>query len=134
MDPAQVEFRACLAQIGWNDRQCNAIVGEGFASIDQLGNMWLNDVSCICSSIAKLTNKRGGVSVGCALVHRLKGFVWWVKDNHRCGIDICNRNEWNLQVCQDSTDCMDIEDARGDDVSKLDPLASSRMGTGSSGS
>jgi hypothetical protein len=120
MDP-EVEFPACLAQIGWNIQQCNAIVGEGFTSINQLGDMLLKDVSHICSAITKLTNQRGGVRIGYALVRRLKGFVWWVKDNHCCGINVCDSNEWSLQVCQDSTDYMDVEDARADNVSELEP-------------
>jgi hypothetical protein len=38
------ELRDCLAQIGWSDRQCDAIVAEGFKGLEDLGEMLLKDV------------------------------------------------------------------------------------------
>jgi hypothetical protein len=120
VDPAQAEFRACLALIGWNPRQCNMIVAEDFTNVDDLGDMLLKDVSHICTTISKLSNARGGVRIGCALIRRLKGFVWWVKD-HQCRDQDADGADWNLQVCKDSIDCMDVEDARANNASPIDP-------------
>jgi hypothetical protein len=120
MDVDQAESCACLALIGWNPRQCDAIVAEGFTNIDNLGDMLFKDVSHICATISKLSNARGGVRIGCALVHRLKGFVWWVKDHQRRDQD-AEVADWTLQVCKDSIDCMDMEDAKADNASPIGP-------------
>jgi hypothetical protein len=120
MDPAQAEFCACLALTGWNPRQCDAIVAEGFTNIDDLGDMLLKDVSHICATISKLSNAPGGVRIGCALIRRLKGFVWQVKDHQRCD-QIAEAADWTLQVCKDSINCMDMKDARANNASQINP-------------
>ena len=89
------EVRDCLARIGWNFRQCDAIVGEGFESIEDLGEMLLKDVSSVCAPISKLAANRGGVRIGYALVRKLKGLIWWIKDHHCCGQDADEAN-WTL--------------------------------------
>ena len=77
------ELRNCLARIGWNICQCNAIVREGFESIEDLREMLLKDVSNVCATISNLAANCGGVRIGYALVRRLKGLDWWIKDHHR---------------------------------------------------
>ena len=79
----ELELRICLARIGFSLCQCEAIVAEGFGSIDNLGEMLLKDVSNVCATISKLAANHGGVCIGYALVHQLKGFVWWIKDHNR---------------------------------------------------
>jgi hypothetical protein len=109
-----------VSPIGWSPPQCDAIVVEGFTNIDNLRDALLKDVSHICTTISKLSNARGGVRVGCALVCRLKGFVWWVKDRQHRDQDV-EVADWTLQVCKDFIDCMDMEDARADNASPIDP-------------
>jgi hypothetical protein len=107
--------------IGWNPRQCDAIVAEGFTNVDNLGDALLKDVSHVCTTISKLLNARGGVRIGCALICRLKGFVWWAKDHQRHDQD-ADRAGWTLQqVCKDSINCMNVEGARAKDASPIDP-------------
>jgi hypothetical protein len=48
------------------------LLKAGFANIDDLGDMLLKNVSHICTTISKLSNARGGVRVGCALVRSLQ--------------------------------------------------------------
>ena len=120
MNAEEIELRICLTRIRFNDRQCGAIVAEGFGSIDDLGEMLLKDVSNICATISKLAANRGGVRIGYALVRRLKGFVWWIKDHSRRN-QVADKVDWDLQVCKDSTDYMDMEDARADDSTKIEP-------------
>ena len=133
MNAEELELRICLARIGLNVRQCKAIVAEGFGSMDDLGEMLLKDVWNVCATISKLPANRGGVRIGYALMRRLKGFVWWIKDHSRRGqgIDLA---DWDLQVCKDSTDYMDMEDARADDSTKIEPPGNPRMAIGSNGS
>ena len=83
----ELELRDCLARIGWNVRQCDAIVEEGFESIEDLGKILLKDVSNVCATISKLAANCGDVCIGYALVRKLKGLVWWIKDHHRHGQD-----------------------------------------------
>ena len=72
----KLELRIYLTKIGFNDRQCVAIVVEGFGSMEDLGEMLLKDVlSTVCATISKLPTNRGGVGIGYALVRHLKGFV-----------------------------------------------------------
>ena len=73
--------------------------------------MLLKDVSNICVTIFKLAANRGGVCIGYTLVHRLKGLIWWIEDHHRLGQQDADEANWDLQVCKDSTDFMDMEDA-----------------------
>jgi hypothetical protein len=61
MNVDEIELRDCLIQIGWNIRQCDAIVAEGFSSIEDLGEMLLKDISHVCTTISKIPNNRGGV-------------------------------------------------------------------------
>ena len=124
----ELELRDCLARIGWNIRQCDAIIGEGFESIEDLGEMLLKDVSNICATISKLAAKHGGVRIGYALVRKLKGIVWWIKDHHRRGQD-ADEAYWTLQVCKDSTDYMDMEDTRAEDSNtEIEPPGKLRDG------
>ena len=71
MNVYELELRICLTRIGFNDRQCGAIVAECFGSIADLGEMLLKDVSNVCATISKLAANRGGVRIGYALVRRL---------------------------------------------------------------
>ena len=71
-------------------------------------------------TISKLAANRGGVRIGHALVRRLKGFVWWIKDHSRRS-QLADEANWDLQVCKDSTDYMDMEDARADNSTKIEP-------------
>jgi hypothetical protein len=48
----EAELRDCLDWIGWNVRQSNAIVAEGFSTIDDIGEMLLKDVSHVCTAIS----------------------------------------------------------------------------------
>ena len=59
--------------VGKLELQCNAIVVEGFESIEDLGEMLLKDVSNVCATLSKLAANRGGVRIGYALVRKLKG-------------------------------------------------------------
>ena len=116
----EFELRICLTRIGFNDRQCAAIVAEGFGSMEDLGEMLLKDLSTLCATISKLPANRGGVRIGYALVRRLKGSVWWIKD-HNCRNQDVEEVDWDLQVCKDSTDYMDMEAARAEDSTKIEP-------------
>ena len=71
MNADELELHFCLTRIGFNDRQCGAIVAEGFGSIEDLGEMLLKDVSNVYATISKLAANRGGVRIGYALVRRL---------------------------------------------------------------
>ena len=75
------ELRDCLAQIGWNDRQCDAIVADGFEGLEDLEEMLLKDALNVCSTISKLAANRGGVRIGHALVQKVRGLVFWIKDH-----------------------------------------------------
>ncbi len=69
------DLRDCLHEIGWSVGQADAIVAEGFTSMQEIGEMLLKDVSHDCTTISKLPNNRGGIRIGCNLVPRLKGLV-----------------------------------------------------------
>ena len=88
------ELRDCVAQIGWNICQCNAIFREGFKSLEALREMLLKHVSNVCSTISKLAANHGEVCIGYALVRRLTGFLWWIKD-HQCHRQVANI-DWYL--------------------------------------
>ena len=114
------ELRDCLAQIGWSDRQCDAIVAEGFEGLEDLREMLSKDVSNVRSTISKLAANRGGVRIGHALVQKLKGLVCWIKD-HPCRGQVADAVDWDPQICKDSTYNVDLEDQRADDSAKLEP-------------
>jgi len=94
----------------WNNCLC-AVDLRGFESLDDLGEMLLKDVSNVCTTISELAANHGGVRIGRALVCRLKGFVWWIKDHQRRG-QVADENDWNLQTCKVSTDHADTEEGR----------------------
>jgi hypothetical protein len=71
----EADLRDCLCEIGWSVGQADAIVAEGFDSMEELGEMLLEKVSSVCATISKLPNKRGGLRIGPNLVRRLKGPV-----------------------------------------------------------
>ena len=52
-----------IAEIGWNERQCDAIVVKGFESLDNLGETLLKSVSHICTTISKLPADLGRVHI-----------------------------------------------------------------------
>ena len=114
------DLNLCLTQIGFNtDRLRAAITAEGFASIEDLGDVSVKDVEDMCKKISGLSNNRGGVRIGLVLVRRLKGRVYWVKDHQRRG-QIANAEDWSLDICRNSIEAMDIEQSRKDDDSKID--------------
>jgi hypothetical protein len=65
------ELRDCLYEIGWSVGQADAIIAEGFTSMQEIGEMLLKDVSHVCTTISKLPNNRGGIRIGYNLVRRL---------------------------------------------------------------
>ena len=100
------QLRDCLARIGWNICQCDAIVREGFESLEALGEMLLKDVMNVCATISKLAANRSSVRIGYALVRRLKD---------------ADEIEWDVQVGKDSIGYMDMEDARAENSTKIEP-------------
>ena len=114
------ELRDCLIRVGWGVNQCDAIIAEGFNTLDDLGEMVLKDISYICTTISKLPNNRGGVRIGYGLIRRLKGLVWWVKDHLRRGLTP-DETDWTLATCKDAIDFMDMEEARGEEDNKIEP-------------
>jgi hypothetical protein len=90
-----------LARIGFNtNRLRDAIVTEGFTSINDLADIAVKDVSAMCMKISGLSNTRGGILIGYNLVRRLKGFVFWVKDQHHHN-QIPLEEDFDLDVCKD---------------------------------
>lgn len=120
MDANDAELRDCLTRVGFGANQTDAIIAEGFNTLEGLGEMVLKDVSYLCTTISKLPNNRGGVRIGYALIRRLKGLVWWVKDHLRRGQDI-DEADWDLPACKNAIDHMDMEEARADDDNKIEP-------------
>ena len=119
-EQGEIDLRACLTSIGFTtDRQRDAIVAEGFSSIGDLGDISTKDVGEMCKKISTQPNNRGGVRIGYNLVRRLKGFVFWVKDHHRRGQTPVEAN-WNLEICKESLDKMDIEEKSEKDDTKID--------------
>jgi hypothetical protein len=111
----------CLTRIGFNTEALrNAIVSEGFTSINDLGDIRVKDVEDMCKKISGISNARGGVRIGLVLVRRLKGLVYWVKDHLRRS-QTPDGDNWNLDVCKTYIAAMDIERSCQDDDSKIDP-------------
>jgi hypothetical protein len=53
----EIDLCICLARIGFNiDHLRNAIVTEGFASINDLADIAVKDVSAMCKKISGLSN------------------------------------------------------------------------------
>jgi hypothetical protein len=117
----EIELRICLARIGFNtNRLRDAIVTEGFTSINDLADIAVKDVSAMCKKISGLSNARGGILIGYNLVRRLKGFVFWVKDQHRRN-QIPLEEDFDLDVCKNALERMDIEEKRDSDDAKIEP-------------
>jgi hypothetical protein len=121
-DIAQEEatLRDCMERIGLGNLQRDAIVREGFAPVADLRDFAIKDVNSLCKKISTLSNARGGVLIGYALVCKLKGLIYWVKDHLRRGITP-DDEDWTLEVCKSSIQAMDIEEARNKEDTKMDP-------------
>jgi hypothetical protein len=115
----QVDLRDCLTRIGFGNLQRDAIVREGFLSLEDLGDFALKDVDNMCKKISTIPATRGGVHIGYALVRKLKGLIYWVKDHLRRDL-IPEEGDWTLDVCKFSIRAMDIEEARNKDDTKID--------------
>jgi hypothetical protein len=85
-----------------------------------LGDFALKDVDNLCKKISTLSNARGGILIGYALVRKLKGLIYWVKDHLRRGITP-DDEDWTLEVCKSSIQAMDIEEERNKEDTKIDP-------------
>jgi hypothetical protein len=117
----EIELCICLARIGFNtNRLRDAIVTQGFTSINNLADIAVKDVSAMCKKISGLSNARGGILIGYNLVRRLKGLVFWVKDQHRRN-QIPLEEDFDLDVCKNALERMDIEEKRDSDDAKIEP-------------
>jgi hypothetical protein len=76
----------------------HAIVAEEFSLINNLGNIGMKDVDDMCKQISGLYNAHGGVPMGYNLVHRLIGFVFWVKDHHHPTQPVTQQGSGQLDV------------------------------------
>jgi hypothetical protein len=115
------DLRTCLTRIGFNtDPLRDAMVAEGFSSIKDLGDIKMKDVNEMCKKISGLSAACRGVRIGLVLVRRFKGFVFWVRDHQHRG-QVPNEEDWNLDVCKEALEAMDMEDQRKDEDSKIDP-------------
>jgi hypothetical protein len=114
------DLRDCLCEIGWSVGQADAIVAEGFDSMEELGEMLLKDVSSVCTIISKLPNNRGGIRIGHNLVRRLKGLVWWIRDHQRHD-QVANEVDWDLDTCKEAIEHVDmLEESRAANESKIE--------------
>jgi hypothetical protein len=100
--------------------QTDAIIAEGFSSMEELGEMLLKRVQSVCTTISKLPNNRGGIRIGCNLVRRLKGLVWWIRDHQRRD-QVAIEADWDLDTCKEAIAYMDMEAARAEEESKIEP-------------
>jgi hypothetical protein len=106
MDPMhqdEIELRICLTRVGLNnDRLRNAIIAEGFTSIDRMADITMKDVQAMCKKISGLLNARRGILIGSNLQRKLKAFIFWVKDHRRHGqepdVDDFNLDIWKEAV------------------------------------
>ena len=116
-----LELTNCLEEVGFNTATLrDAILLEGFESLNDLGEIRVKDVEDMCKKISGLSNARGGARIGLVLVRRLKALVYWVKDHDRRGL-VPEEGNWDMDVCREMLAALDIEKSRDDDDSKIDP-------------
>lgn len=133
-NPDEQELGDCLAKISWNIHQCDANVGKGLESLEDLEEITLlKEVSNLFSMSFKLVANHGRVCIVYALVCRLKGLIWQIKD-HEHRDQVADKDAWDLQTYKSSTDYMDMEDARTNSSIKIEHSGKlKRMVTGSNG-
>jgi hypothetical protein len=83
-------FRAALARIGWSADAANAIIDEGFDSIDTIGLVDKSFLKNVCKTIRTRTNNP--VHIPALNEYRLYGMHLWVSTLQSTGqpIDAAN--------------------------------------------
>lgn len=85
-------LRACLTVCGLDAAQQNAIVLEGFNTLDDFSLMRPKHITDMVKRICSLSVNRGGVRIGQLQIRKLEGLLYWTFD--------CRRRNLPLDYCE----------------------------------
>jgi hypothetical protein len=81
-------IRLALTLCGATNNQRDAIVEEGFTSMEDLLIMEDKEVESMMTNITRLRANQGGVRIGAVLTKKVKALVYWANKQQRQGSDL----------------------------------------------
>jgi hypothetical protein len=88
--PLEDENGVCMALgvCGADENQKDAIIDEGLGNMADLLILNEKEVMDMMSNITKLPVARGGIRIGAIITKKVKGLVYWCKEQKRHGSDL----------------------------------------------
>ena len=80
------ELQMCLENCDLSTAQVQALALEGYLMLDDFANNRYQDISEMAKRVQALPPDRGGVRFGQGHIHKLKAFLWWLKDRVHRGL------------------------------------------------
>jgi hypothetical protein len=113
-------IRVALTLCGATNNQRDAIVEEGFTSMEHLLIMKDKEVESMMTNITRLRANQGGIRIGGVLTKKVKALVYWAKEQQRQGLDL-DANQFTQAKLTETLSRMMVE--TGEDDSKPEPPA-----------
>jgi len=82
------ELCVCLENCDLSNKQITAIRDEGYLSMDDFTLNTYQDITDFAERVQALPVNRGGVRFGQVHIIKLKGFLYWLKDQQRRGLPL----------------------------------------------
>jgi len=82
------DLQACMETCGLSPQQIDALVQEGYISMDDFAMNRYQDISEMAKRVQALPVNRGGVRFGQVHIMKLKAFLFWLKDRQRRGLPL----------------------------------------------
>jgi len=77
------ELRVCLENCNLSNEQIAAIRDKGYLSMDDFALNTYQDITDFAKRVQALPINHGGVRFGQVHIIKLKGFLYWLKDQQR---------------------------------------------------
>jgi len=84
----EIDLLSCLNQCGLSQAQIDAIYCEGYVTMTDFSLNRYSDIDSFAKKLQALPTNRGGVNLGHMHAVWLKAFLYWLKNQIRCGINI----------------------------------------------